>query len=120
MNRGALTILAVIWICSLPRVAWTQSFGVELRNTLMPASGGMGGASMARPQDVQSAVNGNPATLARDVGELTDRGWRLVRARPFHLFPHTGHVEVGPDPAGSWLRARRTRACRGPARSRTW
>jgi long-chain fatty acid transport protein len=47
------------------RTASAQSFGVELHNTLMPASGGMGGASLARPQDLQSAINGNPATLTQ-------------------------------------------------------
>jgi len=40
-----------------------QSFGPELHNTMMPASGGMGGTSIAQPQDLLSAVNGNPATL---------------------------------------------------------
>lgn len=40
-----------------------QVFGIELHNNLMPASGGMAGASLSQPQDVQSAINGNPATL---------------------------------------------------------
>lgn len=40
-----------------------QSFGIELFNNLMPASGAMAGASIASPQDVQSSINGNPATL---------------------------------------------------------
>lgn len=42
-----------------------QSFGVELHNTLMPASGGMAGTSLAMPQDLQSAIYGNPATLTQ-------------------------------------------------------
>ena len=29
----------------------------------MPASGGMGGTSISRPQDFLSAINGNPSTL---------------------------------------------------------
>lgn len=44
---------------------WAQSFGVELNNTLMPAAGGMAGVSIARPQDLTSSLNGNPATLAQ-------------------------------------------------------
>jgi len=36
----------------------------------------------------------DPATLARDVGTLTQAGWRLVAARAFDMFPHTGHVET--------------------------
>jgi long-chain fatty acid transport protein len=43
----------------------SQTFGVELHNNLMPAAGGMGGVSIANPQDVTSAINGNPATLSR-------------------------------------------------------
>lgn len=42
-----------------------QPFGVELHNTLMPASGGMGGVSIARPQDLVSSINGNPASLSQ-------------------------------------------------------
>ena len=43
--------------------AQAQTFGIELHNNLMPASGGMAGASLSQPQDLQSAINGNPATL---------------------------------------------------------
>lgn len=45
-----------------------QTFGIELHNNLMPASGGMAGASLSRPQDLQSAINGNPATLRQFQG----------------------------------------------------
>lgn len=44
--------------------SYAQVYGIELHNTLMPASGAMGGASLARPQDNLSAINGNPATLS--------------------------------------------------------
>ena len=46
-------------------LAYAQSYGVELGNTLMPASGGMGGTSVARPQDMLSGINANPATLTQ-------------------------------------------------------
>lgn len=49
----------------LPSMVWAQSFGVELNNTLMPASGGMAGASIAQPQDLTSSLNGNPGTLTQ-------------------------------------------------------
>jgi long-chain fatty acid transport protein len=57
--------------------AWGQSFGTELHNTLMPASGAMGGASIARPQDLTSGLNGNPATLTQFRGTqfLFSGGW---------------------------------------------
>ena len=42
-----------------------QTFGVELHNTLMPASGAMAGTSIAQPQDFLSGINGNPATLTQ-------------------------------------------------------
>lgn len=50
------------------RPAGAQGFGIELHNNLMPASGGMAGASLSQPQDLQSAINGNPATLRRFEG----------------------------------------------------
>ncbi|MCU7842018.1 MAG: outer membrane protein transport protein [Candidatus Thiodiazotropha sp. (ex Troendleina suluensis)] len=42
--------------------------GYDLHNTLAPASGGMAGASLARPQDLTSTVFGNPATLSQFKG----------------------------------------------------
>lgn len=51
-----------------------QSFGIELHNTMMPASGGMAGVSLSRPQDLQSAINGNPATLTQFHGTQFSMG----------------------------------------------
>jgi long-chain fatty acid transport protein len=57
-------ILVALTICAgFHRNARAQTFGLELHNNAMPASGGMGGASVSRPQDLQSAIAGNPATL---------------------------------------------------------
>ncbi|MBL9093731.1 MAG: hypothetical protein JNL96_21115 [Planctomycetaceae bacterium] len=64
-NLRRLSAVIVITILGIAGKVQAQPFGTELHNTLMPASGGMGGVSIARPQDVVSAINGNPATLTQ-------------------------------------------------------
>ncbi len=38
-------------------------------------------------------VSCNPATLARDLRDFAQYGWRLAEVRPFDMFPHTAHIE---------------------------
>lgn len=60
-TSGAALLLASLSADALQ----AQSFGVESHNTTMPASGGMGGVSISRPQDLVSSINANPATLTQ-------------------------------------------------------
>lgn len=70
ITRGKL-IIAALFCFSLLMTGQTavgQTFGIELHNNVMPASGGMAGTSLTQPQDFLSAINGNPATLAQYKG----------------------------------------------------
>jgi long-chain fatty acid transport protein len=71
--RGSL-LLAILAAAGELRA---QSFGIELHNTMMPASGGMAGVSIAEPQDLISAINANPATLGQFQGTqfIMGGGW---------------------------------------------
>ena len=67
LNRaGWFTMITVVTLTG--GAVHAQTFGVELQDNLMPASGGMAGVSISRPQDLQSAVNANPATMRQYQG----------------------------------------------------
>jgi tRNA/tmRNA/rRNA uracil-C5-methylase (TrmA/RlmC/RlmD family) len=38
-------------------------------------------------------ISCNPATLARNVKDFTQHGWRQAEGTPFDRFPHTLHIE---------------------------
>ena len=76
-----ITSVLIILVLSVPMLchsASAQTYGIELHNSVMPASGGMGGASFTRPQDVQSAINANPATMSQFPGTTTGFGGALI------------------------------------------
>lgn len=65
LPRGLSGLLGLLLIFHGSTQLRAQSFGIEMHNTTNPASGAMGGASLARPQDLQSAIGANPATLTQ-------------------------------------------------------
>ncbi len=60
-NKKKLAIL--IGMMTSSSVVMAGTFGTDLNNNLLPATGGMGGASVARTVEPAAAVFGNPATL---------------------------------------------------------
>ena len=96
MLRIRLGCCALLFCLGLSGQTLAQSFGVELHNTLMPASGGMGGVSIARPQDLTSALNANPAALTQFRGTqvLFGGGW----AEPtFNISQPSDIPVIGPN-----------------------
>jgi long-chain fatty acid transport protein len=84
---GFVVMIAAILFASAARA---QTFGTELHNTLMPASGGMGGVSIARPQDLTSAINANPAALTQFQGTQFTFGGAW--AEPTFSMTQTGQI----------------------------
>lgn len=93
----ALVVFGALACNVLPAVANAQSFGIELHNTMMPASGGMAGASIALPQDLQSAINGNPATLSQFRGTQFSFGGGWAEGT-YNITQETPLPLVGVDP----------------------
>jgi len=88
--RFTAAALVMLSLMAHANEARAQAYGVELHNSLMPASGGMGGASVARPQDVVSSINSNPATLTQIRGTQFSFGGGWVEAS--HDVSHGGSV----------------------------
>lgn len=70
MNKTFKTtaLALAIFFTFVSSPVWGQGYGTDTQNVLMPASGGMAGVSVARPQDVPSAIFGNPASLSQFQG----------------------------------------------------
>lgn len=62
--------------------ATAQGYGSDLQTTMAPASGGMAGVSVARPQDVPSAIFGNPAALTQFAGTQASFGGAWIEGYP--------------------------------------
>ena len=62
-----------------------------------PPRGGAERETLAAVSDAEPRsivyVSCNPATLARDLAFLKEKGWKAVRCQPFDMFPMTSHVE---------------------------
>src|SRR5205807_9334695 len=64
-----------------------------------PPRAGLAGKALRRLGEIQAPrivyVSCNPTTLAGDLKRLREEyGYRLQRARPVDMFPHTPHVET--------------------------
>ena len=91
VRRAGVLLLGAVALFA-PRVALAQTFGVELHNTVMPAAGAMGGASIARPQDLGSALNANPASLSdfRGTKFMFGGAW----AEPTYNLTQTSNIPI--------------------------
>ena len=79
-RRLVCAVMAVVATVTGMGPAVAQTYGIDFRNTLMPASGGMAGTSVAAPQDVLSAINANPAALTQYKGTHFTLGGAFAEA----------------------------------------
>lgn len=85
VDRSCARLVVVValglwWSVTGAAVARAQTYGIDFRNTLMPASGGMAGTSVAAPQDFISAINANPAGLTQYDGTHFTLGGAFAEA----------------------------------------
>ncbi len=77
-----IVVIIAVLIAGRSGVAIGQGFGTDSQNVLAPAAGGMAGVSIAEPQDVPSAIFGNPATLTQFRGTQFALGGSWVEGYP--------------------------------------
>ncbi len=77
-----LGLIIIVVVAAHAGLAHGQGYGSDLQNIMGPASGGMAGVSTARPQDVPSAIFGNPATLTQFEGTQFTLGGGWIEGYP--------------------------------------
>ena len=82
LKRLALASSIILVIAASLPSARGQGYGTDLQNVMGPASGGMAGVSVAMPQDVPSAIFGNPATLTQFHGTQFTLGGGWIEGYP--------------------------------------
>lgn len=97
MRKFAVVLLPLMIALSTGRHVRAQSYGIELHNNVMPVSGAMGGTSFSRPQDVQSAINGNPATMPQFQGPTMGFGGTLIEPT-YNVTQENALPLIGVDP----------------------
>lgn len=80
--KKTFLVAALVSLGLVNQSAFGQGYGTDTQNVLMPASGGMAGVSLAAPQDVPSAVFGNPSTLSQFQGTQFTMGGAWVEGYP--------------------------------------
>lgn len=65
MNNKKYLAMVIGTLVVSSTTAFAGTFGTDLNNNMLPATGGMGGASIARTVEPAAAVFGNPATLTQ-------------------------------------------------------
>jgi len=76
-------------------VALAGTFGTDLNNNMLPATGGMGGAAIARTVEPAAAVFGNPATLT-EYNEGTSFTFGATFFQPKLEVEHDGSITGTP------------------------
>jgi hypothetical protein len=76
--RLAIAVLTLACMAAAS-VARAQTYGIDMRNTLMPASGGMAGTSVAAPQDFISAIKDEAKARLKAGKEVP--GWTLIQKK---------------------------------------
>ena len=95
-KSGDCWALACHCIAIAPQKSFGQAFGVELQASTLPASGGMGGTGIARPQDLQTPLALNPATLSQFKGTQFSFSRRMGRTNH-----HPGQQAIHPWATGN-------------------